>query len=407
MSSSPDNPPRTVGPYEWDPDWSLPPDVVWPSQLDTTHQAACVSLVCEHQVVFPDWWWAVVSRGTPFHPDRDIAMQKAVLRVRKYKGHPTLPPDALEFTQAAVLDSLCMAPAPITHAWVKVSLATVSGLARWARFKGHALDRAFLFTDESLFRWLQEADISAESRKTYEARVDLMRGLFTGQPYRELPVTKSVASDDRRVTVPLTVEQEAALWNWTNGVHPAQRRHRVRALVAFGLGFGLTLTDAAELDRSRVTLNDAGIHIEVPDRATGELRTVTCLAAWEEPVLAVLEDVPDDALLMTPWDGVPPLRHSIDNAIKSAQARSCPVRFNSQRLRNTWIVRHLAAGTPLDVLKYAANFAESKHLERLMVYVPDRSPAYVADVLRNGPTRLPDPEPPAAPPTARRHLRAV
>jgi hypothetical protein len=55
---------------------------------------------------------------------------------------------------------------------------------------------------------------------------------------------------------------------------------------------------------------------------------------------------------------------------------------NSQRLRATWIVHHLSAATPVNVLMNAAGVLSLDALTRYIQFVPDAEPSEVPARLR-------------------------
>lgn len=69
------------------------------------------------------------GRGVPFHPEAPVAMQMAKTRIGTYKGSkPVFDQPTRLLVQGIVLDSLIIAPQPVTPGWVHTSLMAVGGL---------------------------------------------------------------------------------------------------------------------------------------------------------------------------------------------------------------------------------------------------------------------------------------
>ena len=67
-------------------------------------------------------------RGIPLGPGREAALLAAIRVIDKFRGQPALPPDQRAFTQALCTWTLDAAPQPITHAWVRHTLALIANL---------------------------------------------------------------------------------------------------------------------------------------------------------------------------------------------------------------------------------------------------------------------------------------
>lgn len=344
----------------------------WPSAGWLDHRTVCERpRHCPHLVEFPEWWLLMAYRGLPHHPDRDKAFRAAVKRINTFQGHPPLSADGALFVQQAVIDALIVAPQPVTHGWVSASLSAVGQLVRWAENTGQPLDRARLLSDESRDRFIHVecATLTKGARTTYQSRLDLIASTLLSQP-RTTPRVPIPAADP---LLPLTRLEEADAWAWSKGVRPKGRRQRVQAMLALGLGTGVTRAEKVLLrPEDVVDRGPEGVDVIVADPRTGEVRTVTCLAGWEDRLRAVTADTPAGHLLVAPWTTVPGVPRAHDQALWTACRRQPPpVEFNNVTLRTTWLCRHLEAGTPLKVLMAAANIATAERLVQLAVLLPD------------------------------------
>ena len=346
-------------------------DVDWPSLAWLAHYSSCGrGRRCRRHVTFADWWLATVTRGIPYGSDADTALQSAVGNVNRYKGHPPLQPEPLLFTQQAVLDALCVAPAPMTESWVMGSLAAVGGLARWVHRTRQPLTREHVFSEETRYRWIGGAGhLKTESARIYSVRLELIADTLNGVAM--CPRLPRATKVEEAPLTPLTLAEEADLWTWTRGLRPLTRRQRVQAAVVLGLGVGLTRGEKFTVRPESVSVDDNGTHVTVTGPFNGSTRTVTCRRDWEDRLSTMASNTPPGHLLMTPWRSTMSRGSACDEWMRRAHLYGPPVEFNNIRLRNTWLCRHLEAGTPLKILMAAAGMAEANHLHKLLTLLPD------------------------------------
>jgi hypothetical protein len=322
----------------------------------------------------------MVTRGIPYASDTDEALQNAVGRVNRFKGHPPLQPEPLLFTQQAVLDSLVVAPAPINESWVMGSLAAVGGIARWVHNTGQPLTRAHVFSEETRYRWVDGAGhLTKESARIYAVRLELIADHLNGAVIKRLPRATKV---EEAPVEPLTLVEEADLWTWSRGLRAVKKRQRVQGHIVLGLGLGLTRAEKYQVHAGHVSADDHGVHVHVTDEAGTVLRTVTCRRDWESRLLGLVEDTQPGGYLVRPWETTPPRGSAVDESIRRVHKWGPPVAFNNVRLRNTWLCHHLQDGTPLKVLMAAAGMAEANHLHKLLTLLPEPTAAESAAALR-------------------------
>lgn len=367
-----------------------PAAVPWPSIEWHAHYTSCgLRRRCPHHFDFPEWWLAMRNRGVALHPDADSALQMAVRMVNGYHGHPPLQPDPLLFTQQAVLDSLALAPTPVGNSWMRMTLAAVAGLSRWAHSTGQPLTREHLFSEETRYRYLEWAakdrGWSSGSKNFIWTRLEVTGDFFLGVTGpREL--RKPTITEEAPVK-PLSPEEQADLWVWAKTLSVKKRAKRISAFLALGLGCGLTGGELVRATRDDVIIDaDGAVHLKVVSAKS--TRWVTCLSHWEGRLASIVGDVQTGHLLTAPWRTTP--GHNPSNeSVRRAMAKNPPVVFNSIRLRNTWLCWHLAHGTPLKELMQAANMSEANHLHNLLPLLPDTDPDRTARLLRGSPPRPP------------------
>lgn len=179
-------------------------------------------------------------------------------------------------------------------------------------------------------------------------------------------LTAGSCTPGRSSAVPYGDVELARLLRATSSIRTPRTRASARALLALGAGAGL-----AGLEATRVRGTD--VH---HDPSTGQL-TVT-VAGRQVPVLDVwaplLRQLASDA-------GAKPLLgggnnskaadrpHALATALASADKHA--IRCDSTRLRTTWLITHLAAGTPLPTLLRQAGLVGTQSLEQHLPYTPD------------------------------------
>jgi len=144
-------------------------------------------------------------------------------------------------------------------------------------------------------------------------------------------------------THPIQPKGTGKIAAWLPGVHPQARRERVTAVVALALGCGLRRRELVHITGDRMTSDERGVHVSVPDGPQTVGRTVTVTAAWEQ----LAGSIGTDLLLAR---GKTSLEvESLDHMLNTANV-TAPLPVVIHRLRNTWLARHIVAGVPLPQL---------------------------------------------------------
>lgn len=166
---------------------------------------------------------------------------------------------------------------------------------------------------------------------------------------------------------PYTAANIVTLWGRATGARTEALRNDLTVMVAGGLGAGLTTGDWRVVRGSDVTVDADGVVINVP---AGKARAVPVLARWEDTI-AEAADRAGDGFLLRPNSSRGD-RNLLSRLITVKVSGDNP-KLNAQRLRATWIVWHLCARTPLDVLAAAAGIdrGDSGAIARYLRFVPD------------------------------------
>lgn len=204
-----------------------------------------------------------------------------------------------------------------------------------------------------------------------------------------LRVAEAVLGDEERVTrlrplnhdapaQPYSQFEQRSLRSWAEGQTTAERRANCRAILALGLGAGLSTPDILTLRASQIVVDAVGVLIQV-DRASSR-RDVPVLAAWEQPLIDLVSvRDPEEWAVGTQRTG------TNNNWMNEYLRRTQPeqrLRPEVARLRNTWLLHHLVSGTPLGPLSVAAGLDTFRMFEKLLCFVPEPSLAEVRGAMR-------------------------
>ncbi|MCT1394648.1 hypothetical protein M4D51_02800 [Microbacterium sp. p3-SID338] len=275
----------------------------------------------------------------------------------------------LSDTSLADLISTCVkigGPTPYSDADLRFA---VTPFVHWAVHVGVDMELGELFTVRNIEMFIQESvpNYSAGVLGNVRTRLIRLSEQFSDPDGRRLALSALPASNPARPYEPRHIAQ---LMSWaTTRTTPKMRASAVN-LLALGLGAGLSTSEIANLRRGDVHL-DAGA--TVLSIAEGRPRTVVMLQQWADELL--LDDaVRTERYIFRP-DRQGTWRNVVSNFVSSVPRE---VRPQPQRLRATWIVSHLNAGTNVLTLMRAAGVDSLEAFTRYIRFVAE--PA--ADVQR-------------------------
>lgn len=328
-------------------------------------------------------------RGVPVSPHkRTDALGRAHAQVGRYRGLRSTGRGAVEFTQAAVRDVLGQARQPVTPAWVSYTTSVVGRLAASCEAQGVQLTRDAVFARSRIDRFLAQdcARLAAGTRAGYRSRLDAVaQVLLNGGNDAPWPRASISALD---VVVPYTYEQTGQMTAWARALRPYPRRERVQAVIALGLGAGLRPRDMLDVAGHSVLRDEHGVHLPLSGPAgQGPPRTVTVTATWEDAVWEHAQASGPNLLVARNRGAV---QAETLSATLLVASRGAAVPVTIRRLRNTWLARHLAAGTPLPLLMQQAGLTTLAHFEDLLqvpnvmtIADPGYGPARAASWMRS------------------------
>jgi integrase len=185
---------------------------------------------------------------------------------------------------------------------------------------------------------------------------------------------------------PYSRTEIVSLRNWATGQRTALGRSNAWVLLLLGLGAGLRAAEICAATHKHVVDSAGGRTILVPGDNS---RMVPLLAAWEGDWDELPENDGKDGRLFRPG-----VRGHYPNMVTNFVHRSQGVGLKpqTQRLRATWIVTHLVAGTPLDLLRVAAGVTSISAFARLAPFLPVRTDQTSEALLRFPGLRVPSPD---------------
>lgn len=163
---------------------------------------------------------------------------------------------------------------------------------------------------------------------------------------------------------------------WASYQSTSQKTRNCAAIASFGLGCGLTAKEMLGVQGSHIVeLPDGEMGIVV---RKGKERVVPALITWSPWLRSVREATDDDEFAIAPGSVMRDGR-TMHNLRHVMQGEINPVPL---RLRNTWLVSHLDARTPVDVIARASGALSTGFPSRLEAYVRAYSAAEELEFLR-------------------------
>jgi len=265
--------------------------------------------------------------------------------------------DVQRFTRSAVSDF-----APVNEDEAARYISAVAWLTMWSVEPGGLpLDRTIIFSAANRRRFLAHGHSSrgAASKAGFSYLLErIAADLLTFDPARPGVRVPKAAEP----FAPYSSAEIARFRSQTMTRSTALQRARWRALLTLGAGLALSVGEIMLAQVSDV--EDNGDHLVM--HVGGGKRSVICLAAWETEFRALLDDPEVDTFLYPKV--VRPKKPSFQAKQFIAIAANPGEGFQIERLRSTWIVDHVNAGTPLVPLMEALGVKSLSTLERLASY---------------------------------------
>ncbi|WFR67663.1 hypothetical protein P9139_04185 [Curtobacterium flaccumfaciens] len=230
---------------------------------------------------------------------------------------------------------------------------------------GYPLKSTVLFQPSTIDRFTAEALLTY----TNSGRATMRSKLRSMAP--SLLADKGRAPDfvmPIRPTSPLRPYSErklATLLSWAAAQPSPERRTSARGLLSLGIGAGLAGREICSVVAGDVTISGDAISVRVRH---GLARVVIVDKAWEVGLRERFDFVDGEGWMFRAGQAGGNPNLISDFVTRSSQR----VHMQARRMRSTWLVNHLAKGTPLDVLLEAAGLQSGEALDRLLPFVPRR-----------------------------------
>lgn len=239
--------------------------------------------------------------------------------------------------------------------------------------RGESVDLKTAFTSQSLAAFVSEGMDDLRPAHRANIRAQLRNIAEALAPFQ--PSSSRAALGPADPSVPYSAEEIDELRSWARALKPIGNRADARTLLSLGLGMGLSSSELGGLRHSDMTVDDRGIHAQVHG---SRARRVTCLRDWEIDLQTIQKTEKSDRFVFRPEREA-----DSKNLISNFAARSSsPVKLSTQRMRATWIVGHMDAGTHMATLLGAAGVASLEAFSRYLPFLAERSDEAVEASLR-------------------------
>jgi integrase len=224
-------------------------------------------------------------------------------------------------------------------------MSRTAALLAWCHGQGIDLNPNIVFLPDTLDRYIAQgcAAKASGTQSNYRRILRRVAAAVLGPavyPPRPLPLQQSGPLP------PYSRDEEAALVGWSRGLPTARMRDGVVVLLALGLGAGL---EAREVERARADWIEQDAHgltvVVTGDRS----RRVPVVRRWDWAVRDAV-DKSRGGLLFRSGQAQ---RKRVSVFTENLPRADAP-KLSSQRLRATWIVRHLEARVSVNALAVAA-----------------------------------------------------
>ena len=277
--------------------------------------------------------------------------------------------------QPFVLDCAVRLPLNGWASTIRV-LRVLAQLAAWAAGEGLPLDPEVILDPDTVERFTELGLSDDHSRATYRAILRRVGPLLTARaPWEPRPA--SVAR--RQVAPPYSPSEVEQLRTDAFGQPTQARQRAARALLALGLGAGLDGRWVTRVEARDVEHRGDVVVVGVGEPST---RAVPVLGMWEDEILDLAASAGDEFLV----GGRSTSRNRASSLTASLVVPPGHPPLSASRLRSTWLLWHLRAGTRLPELARAAGLKGVTVLSDLLSLVVPM-PEGDADLMLRGAPR--------------------
>jgi integrase len=310
-------------------------------------------------------------------PVRADGRARSVTKAIKQFSPKDVPAEQWARIEGLVRESATKA-APISAYSAKALMTVVTELVIWIDTVGLPLEPAVIFHPDNIDRFAAEgcAHLASGTQNNYRRQLRAVGAAVIGPELFPPPPLALKRSDP---LAPYSAGEIAALRSWARGLPTERYRLGLATILAFGLGAGITSQELNRMVGTDVSSDGDGVAVHViGDRA----RAVPVLDAWADQVASLARAAGPEPIFLSDRNEIS--RRQVPNFIAKCPKGDAPT-LNVSRLRNTWIIRHLSAGTHLRVLAQAAG-VDASQIVKFAPYATFPTAAAAHKMLR-------DPEP--------------
>jgi hypothetical protein len=265
-----------------------------------------------------------------------------------------------EFTHACVAEA-----ATETDRSERDLYAAATPYVLWCwQSRGIPLERNRLFRISLVEEFIHLADTGYRKSSKATHRGVLWKMVEVLNPAGASPPHRAISRSEPQD--PYLSHEIAALNSWAVTQGTARRRHDARALLALGLGAGLATREILEIRPLDIRQVDDRLVVAV----TGRDRDVPLFPEWAKTVAAIVDDVDPLQWLFRPG------RHNatpgqVTDFLTRARTH---LDVRPSRMRTTWLLRHLAEGTPPAELLRISGLKTYAALDKIARIAPELGP---------------------------------
>lgn len=279
--------------------------------------------------------------------------------LRPYR--PQMPAEEWAAIEAYVHDVIIRAEPQVTYTAQQLYPA-IARLAQFAHQKHMPLEDDDVLDPFTVERFVQFHldSYNRASRNSIRARLRRVSEalLGAGTAARVRALGKAEASR------PYTAKQVAEFDGWALAQPSVERRTSAQALLALGLGAGLTGAEIIALRGADVRSLGGTTFVDV---VGAEARTVPVRGEWADELGERVRFLGQDG-----WVFRSEQRGGNINLITDFVSRNGPhLPLQARRMRATWLVQHLEAGTPVKTLLRIAGLKSAEALDRVLPFVTE------------------------------------
>jgi hypothetical protein len=287
--------------------------------------------------------------GEPVRPGRP---GRSVTKAIKQFSPKDVPTDLWARIGVLVRDSVSKS-APTTSYSAKSLMTVVTELVIWIDTVGLPPEPTVIFHPDNIDRFAAQgcAHLASGTQHNYRRQLRAVGAAVIGP---EFFPPQPLALKRSEPLAPYSAGEIAALRSWARGLPTERYRIGVATILAFGLGAGIASRELNRMVGTDVASDgDAVIVHVIGDRA----RVVPVLDAWADQVASLATVAGPAPIFLSERTDIS--RRQVPNFIAKCPKGDAPT-LSVSRLRNTWIIGHLSAGTHLRVLAQAAGVDASQ-----------------------------------------------